>query len=424
VERDVTRQRALDEQLRAANRQSQLLAEQLSAEKSLLSEVLASIPHLVYWKDQDLRYTGVNQAFLSIRGIASEADVLERCETELAIRDELSAALADIEPGVLSSASAVDNHRLLLTGPERPGCSLLLSVLPQLGKDGQVRGVIGVAADVTHVSTLEQQLAQATRLESIGQLAAGIAHEINTPVQYVSDNTQFLIDSFDELLGALKTVRGMTTDGAGASPLPGALEHLDLDYLAEEIPSALTQSQEGLTRISQIVRAMKDFSHPGQGRSEADLNRMIESTVQVSRNEWRYVSELELDLAPDAGLVACYEGELKQVLLNIVVNAAQAIAQHREQTGGQDLGLIRIRTERLESAVRITISDNGPGMSEDVRRKVFDPFFTTKPVGKGTGQGLSMAYAVVVQKHEGQLTVTSAPDEGSTFAITLPQSSS
>jgi two-component system, NtrC family, sensor kinase len=421
VERDVTAQRALDERLRAATRQAKLLAEQLSVEKTLLSEVLASIPHLVYWKDQNLRYTGVNQAFLSIRALDPNVEVLERTEEELGVGDELTAALADIEPAVLVSGSAVDNQRLLLTGANRPACSLLLSVLPRLGEDGQVCGVIGVAADVTHVSTLEQQLAQATRLESIGQLAAGIAHEINTPVQYVSDNTQFLITSFAEVLDALRAVRSLGASGRESGELLRRLDEIDLDYLAEEIPSALIQSQEGLTRIGQIVRAMKDFSHPGQGRSEADLNRMIESTVQVSRNEWRYVCELHLDLSPDVGLVTCYEGELKQVLLNIVVNAAQAITTDGQHTGSHGLGCIRIRSERLPDAVRIVISDDGPGMSAEVKRKVFDPFFTTKPVGKGTGQGLSMAYAVIVQKHGGEIEVESAPGQGATFTITLPQ---
>jgi signal transduction histidine kinase len=326
---------------------------------------------------------------------------------------------------VLNSGDPAENQRLQITAPGRGAVDLLLSVLPQTDETGRVCGVIGVAADVTHLTTLEQQLAQATRLESIGQLAAGIAHEINTPVQYVSDNTRFLTDSFAEVLTTLRTVNDLS---AGDDPVAGqlrtALARMDLEFLAEEIPSALSQSQEGLTRVAQIVRAMKDFSHPGQGRAEADLNRAVESTVQVSRNEWRYVADLDLDLGPDLGMVPCFEGELKQVLLNIIVNAAQAIAEAPSHAGGQILGHIAIRTERTDDGVRITISDNGPGMDDAVRRKIFDPFFTTKPVGKGTGQGLSMAYAVIVQKHGGTLNVESVPGEGSTFTITLPDPSS
>ena len=429
VERDVTSRRTAEVQLRAASRQAELLASQLAGEKSLLTGVLSSIPHLVYWKDRALRYAGVNRAFLDLRGLPGDDDVLERTESELAV-DELSQVLADVEPRVLRSGEPASNLQVVLTGANGERRNLLLSVLPRWGGDGhaEVQGVIGVAADVTHLSELERQLAQASRLESIGQLAAGIAHEINTPVQYVSDNTTFVADSFTGILTVLSAVTNLLADaGSGAdgeSPwiarLREALGGVDVQFLAEEIPSALAQSQEGLTRVTQIVRAMKDFSHPGQGRTETDLNRAVESTVQVSRNEWRYVAELELNLSPDVGMVPCYEGELKQVLLNIVVNAAQAIGEDRARTGSSRPGRITVTTRRGPDAVQIVITDDGPGMPEQVRRRIFDPFFTTKPVGQGTGQGLSMAYAIVVQKHGGKLEVDSAPGAGATFTITLP----
>jgi PAS domain S-box-containing protein len=421
VERDITHQREADEQLRAATTKAHLLADQLRSEKALLSDVLGSIPHLVYWKDADLRYAGVNQAFLGLRSIADEDGVLERLEGDLDCSDELTAILAQLEPQVMATGRPVENQRLVLTTEGRPGCSLLLSVLPQTDEAGATCGVIGVAADVTLVSALEQQLAQASRLESIGQLAAGIAHEINTPVQYVSDNTRFLTESFDEVLTALRTMEPLADkEDSTAGQVRTVLSTIDLDFLGEEIPSALAQSLEGLDRVAQIVRAMKDFSHPGQGQVEADLNRAVESTVQVSRNEWRYVAELDLDLDPDVGMVRCHEGELKQALLNIVVNAAQAIAEGcGEGEAAGKSGHISLRTERTPNGVRITIADNGPGMDESVKAKIFDPFFTTKPVGKGTGQGLSMAYAVI-NKHGGTLAVDSVPNSGTSFTIDLP----
>jgi signal transduction histidine kinase len=383
--------------------------------------VLAAIPHLVYWKDDSLRYTGVNHAFLILRGVASKAEVLDRTEGELDITDELTAALSVIEPQVLATGQPVENQQIMLTTFDHRGLSMLLSVLPQVDENGKVGGVIGVATDVTHVTTLEQQLSQASRLESIGQLAAGIAHEINTPVQYVSDNTRFLDDTFQEVISTLRAVEALAVgDEPLVVQLRAILAGVDLEFVGEEIPSALGQSQEGLARITQIVRALKDFAHPGQGRAEADLNRAVESTVQVSRNEWRYVANLDLDLDPEVGMVKCYEGELKQVLLNIVVNAAQAIAGECARTGSQVLGQIRLRTERVPAGVRITVSDDGPGMEEAVRTKIFDPFFTTKPVGQGTGQGLSLAYASIVQKHGGKLSVVSTPGGGSTFTIDLP----
>jgi two-component system NtrC family sensor kinase len=165
---------------------------------------------------------------------------------------------------------------------------------------------------------------------------------------------------------------------------------------------------------------MKDFSHPGRGRAVVDLNRAVETTVQVSRNEWKYVADMVLDFDAEAGQVPCYEGELKQVLLNIIVNAAQAISLRRTRSGAHDLGRITISTCRRGNEARIVIVDDGVGMDEATRVRVFDPFFTTKDVGHGTGQGLSLAHAIIVQKHGGRIEVASSPGEGSCFTVALP----
>jgi signal transduction histidine kinase len=199
-----------------------------------------------------------------------------------------------------------------------------------------------------------------------------------------------------------------------------ALAEMDVEFIADEIPEALSQSLEGLDRVAQIVRAMKDFSHPGSGRSECDVNRAVESTTQVSSSEWKHVAELTLDLDPEVGLVPCYEGELKQVLLNLIVNAAQAIGQPLTSGGGGPLGHIQATTRRDRDVIRITISDDGPGMSPETKLRVFDPFFTTKAVGQGTGQGLSIAHAIIVNKHGGTIQVESAPGAGAVFELTLP----
>jgi signal transduction histidine kinase len=286
-------------------------------------------------------------------------------------------------------------------------------VMPHVGPGGELEGCIGVGTDVTHVSELERRLAQANRLESIGQLAAGIAHEINTPVQFISDNTRFLTDAFAEILPALRAMASHETAAA-------VLGALDLEFIGDEVPSALEQSLEGLQRVTRIVHAMKDFSHPGDGRADVDVNRAIDSTVQVARSEWKYVAEVDLDLDDTVGMVSCYEGEFKQVVLNIVINAAQALTEQRERGERDDLGRISIRTRRTEDHVRIEIADDGPGMPAAVQARIFDPFFTTKPVGRGTGQGLSMARSVIVQKHGGSIDVKTAPGAGATFVIRLP----
>ena len=393
----------------------------LSAEKTLLSDVLGSIPQLVYWKDAELRYAGANRAFLDIRGLAGLDDVIGRSEELLGCDDSVARALPVMEARAIAQRERVD-ERITVNLPDERVLHLLAAVLPQLDHEtGEVTGVIGVATDVTQVSALEHQLAQGSRLESIGQLAAGVAHEINTPVQYVADNTQFLDSSVNEVLNALRSVEQLSMgEDATAAALREIIGGLDLDFMAEEMPAALQQSAEGLDRVAKIVRAMKDFSHPGEGRTAADLNRAIESTAQVSRNEWRYIADLELDLGPDVGMVRCYEGELKQVLLNMVVNAAQAIAEQEENAGTERRGRITARTRRDGDSVTITIEDDGPGMPESVKQRIFDPFFTTKPVGKGTGQGLSIAYACIVTKHGGTLTVDSEVGRGTSFTMVLP----
>jgi len=437
---DITRGMQTQEELHRITHEAQSLAAALAEEKTLLAEVLSSIPHLVYWKGPDLRYRGVNDAFITMRGLPDADSVLGRTEEELDTDDVLRQLLSQIEPGVLRTGERVEGLRTDIVCPDGEQRTLLLTVLPHLDERGDPRdtqtGVIGVGADVTRITYLERQLAQANRLESIGQLAAGVAHEINTPMQYVTDNTRFLSDVFGEITGVLERTAELmgpeTAEILRANPdcpvgtvvreLLADLAGADLDFAVTEVPQALTQSLEGLERVTHIVRAMKDFSHPGQGLTDTDLNQAIQTTVDISRNEWKYVARLDLDLDPGVGVVPCHANEFKQVILNLIVNAAQAIEEQRGSGGTQDIGNIRIATLRQDDGVRIQVTDDGPGMSEEVRRRIFDPFFTTKEVGKGTGQGLSLAYATIVQQHHGTLDVVSSPGNGAQFTITIPTS--
>ena len=196
-------------------------------------------------------------------------------------------------------------------------------------------------------------------------------------------------------------------------------EEVEVDYLAEEVPIAIGQSLEGVERISKIVRSMKDFSHPGTDNLEnIDLNHAIESTINVSRNEWKYVAEMVTEFDSRLAAVPCFSGELNQVILNMIVNAAHAIKDSRNES--DPLGTITISTKLADDDAEIRITDSGCGMTEEVRKRIFDPFFTTKGVGKGTGQGLAIAYAVIVDKHNGSLSVASEPGKGTTFIIRLP----
>lgn len=280
--------------------------------------------------------------------------------------------------------------------------------------------------DTSERHLLEVQLAQAQKLESIGQLAAGVAHEINTPIQYVGDNTRFLEESFRNLDRVLTTYDSLTRAAEGAGILleevqqvRAAAEEADLEYLHDEIPRAIRQSEEGVDRVATIVKAMKEFSHPGSGEMKAiDLNHAIESTLTVSRNEWKYVADAVTEFDPQLPAVRCLPGEFNQVILNLVVNAAHAIADVKMR--GTTKGRITVSTRRLGDWAEVRVRDTGTGIPEAVRPRIFTPFFTTKEVGRGTGQGLAIAHTVIVKKHGGTLEFETEEGKGTTFIIRMP----
>jgi signal transduction histidine kinase len=274
-------------------------------------------------------------------------------------------------------------------------------------------------------SRIEMQLRHAQKMESIGQLAAGIAHEINTPVQYVGDNAIFLKDSFVSVLQLvshydrlLEQARQSGTRGEWAAEVEVVRKDSDIGFLHSEIPKAIQQAQEGIVQIAEIVRAMKAFSHPGSAAKQpADLNQGIANTIVVARNQWKAVADLTTDFQVDLPPVVCHPGEIWQALLNVIVNAAQAVgAVVKDGERGQ----ITASTRRDGDWVEIRITDTGGGIPEDIRGRVFDPFFTTKAVGSGTGQGLAIAQAIVVQKHGGTIAFENGPGRGTAFIIRLP----
>lgn len=296
-----------------------------------------------------------------------------------------------------------------------------------MSHNAEQRELLIIGSDVTERKGLEEQLRQAQKLEAIGQLAAGIAHEINTPTQYVGDNTNFLKESWAALAPLLGIARRMREEAAAGPISPATLEDFDRcaksadpEYLEAEIPRAIEQSLEGIQRVARIVRAMKEFSHPGsEEKQPADINKAIETTVTVARNEWKYVADVELKFAADLPLVPCHLGEFNQVILNLIINAAHAIAQVVGD-GGKGKGKITISTYQCDDSVEIAISDTGAGIPEHIRSRIFEPFFTTKPLGKGTGQGLALAHNVVVRRCGGKLWFETEPGKGTTFYILMP----
>jgi PAS domain S-box-containing protein len=298
--------------------------------------------------------------------------------------------------------------------------------LPVEGLDGEPL-FVGALRDISERRALEGRLLQARKLEAIGQLAAGIAHEINTPTQYVTDNLRFVGESAGALLALIAAWEPVVAAARDAGIDPVLLEkaevartQAEVDLLSQDIPLATAQGLEGLARIAEIVRAMNHFSNAGsKERAAVDLNRAIESTATVAGSHWKPVAELELALDPALPPVPCVMGELNQVFLNLLVNAAQAITERLGPVPEQ-LGRIRFSTRCDGDAAEIRVADNGAGIPEAIRDRIFDPFFTTKPVGKGTGHGLAIAHAVVVEQHGGSIRCESEVGVGTTFVIRLP----
>ena len=299
------------------------------------------------------------------------------------------------------------------------------SVFPVI-EEGNITGAVVCFSDISERRRMEIELRHAQKLEAVGSLAAGIAHEINTPIQFVGDNTRFLQDSFRDGMEMVRKYEDIYA-AAVAGPVPKQMleelkevcTRIDWEYLRAEIPNAMEQMLDGVARVAKIVRAMKEFSHVDRSseKAPADLNKALESTLIVARSELKYVADVETEygtLPP----VICHAGDLNQVFLNLLVNAAHAIADVVKDSG--ERGRIVVRTKNEEDWVEVSISDTGGGIPEGVREKIFNPFFTTKEVGKGTGQGLTLARAIVVEKHGGTLSFETEVGRGTTFYVRLP----
>jgi PAS domain S-box-containing protein len=302
-----------------------------------------------------------------------------------------------------------------------------MNISPIFGREYTLTGYILLGADITERITMERRLSQAQKLESIGQLAAGIAHEINTPMQYIGDNASFLQISFTKLGALLEKYDEILTAAENGHVSPELVQQvkifirdIELDYLTSEIPLAISQTLEGIQHVVEIVRAMKGFSHPGVKKmTPVNINKALLDTLTVARNEWKYVATAETDFTPDLPDVMCLPGEMNQVFLNIIVNAADSIADIVGD-GTKGKGKISIQTRLEKDWVEVRISDTGTGIPEENRNRIFEPFYTTKEVGKGTGQGLAIAYDIVEVKHGGTLTFDTRKGEGTTFIIRIP----
>lgn len=425
-------------------------------ERWMLDSMLDGLPAIIYFKDLDDRYVRVSKSYLEVTGLDSPDDILGRTDHESGMGTEQADELRRQHQRLISGQIEMFDEEEHIVGRARTGWyrSTKRAILDDCGN---IVGVFGVSLDITkrrraeeavvafseqlsatnqqlqetldELANAQSELVQARKLEAIGQLAAGVAHEINTPIQFVADNTHFTGEAIEDLLDVVASAEVLASALAGCDQLPAPVSEAigryrerlaaaDVDYLRAELPQAIEQTIEGTRRVSEIVRALKDFAHPANDRpNPVDLNRAIESTIAVSKNEWKTVAAVEFDPDPTLPHVTALAGPLQQAVLILVVNAAQAIASHRTE----GLGTISITTEHDDDWVSIAVTDDGPGIPPEIHDRLFEPFFTTKAVGKGSGQGLPVAHSVVVQRHGGQLTFESEVGVGTTFTIRIPR---
>ena len=384
-----------------------LAPEPAISEGDLLRTVIDLIPALIYAKDIHGRFIVCNRFTARSMGTTS-TEAIGKTDFDFYPEEMARRFHADEEHVLASGQAIIDREESALdleTGQTR---ELLTSKVPLHDRQGRTIGIVGTGRNVTQLKEAERRLASAERLESIGRLAAGIAHEINTPVQYVGDSIYFIRDVLSELLDGIPA--------AGAAG-PAAAEP-QREQLRGELTAAVERAIEGLERIGEIIRSMKEFSYPDQSdMSGVDLNRAIQSTLVVARNTYKYVADVETQLG-ELPLVSCFGGLINQVILNLVVNAAHAIADKVKDTGAR--GRITVSTYVEQGHAVIAIDDTGAGIPQLIQSHIFDPFFTTKEVGRGTGQGLALCRNIVVKGHGGSLTFDTRLGEGTTFYVRLP----
>ena len=402
----------LEQMIEDKTRNLYLAQDELRANNDFMAGVLGSMESAVVVTDADGVVIDVQGATESLTGRARD--------------DLVGGHLGDLVAfdGALTGPADLVGASVQAELTTHTGTTPVLLATSRIRDEGAGEFVL-LATDVSEQRRLEIELRHAQKLESVGQLAAGVAHEINTPIQFVGDSLNFIgeavVDSL-ELITAYRSLRDAATAGAVPTETVAALkdleEELDIEFIEEEAPRAIERSREGIRRVAEIVSAMKQFSHPGgSDLGPTDLNTIVENTLVVAKNEYKYVAELQTDLGAVPEVMA-NPGDIGQVILNLIVNAAHAIADRI--AGTDQLGRIGVSTVVHADGVALTITDTGGGVPAEIQDRIFDPFFTTKDPGRGTGQGLAIARSIVVDRHGGRLDLSVEPGAGSTFTVWLP----
>lgn len=411
---DVSRYR-LERSITLSAEEMTELAGKLAAERDRLRVIFDSAAVGMLQANMDGVIIECNDTSAALLGMRRE-DLIGRSWREFIHPEDRTEEWATRSPLVLDQPLSIERRYV-----HRGGYDVWAAVTVSTVRD-PVSGVpisnIAVQRDITAQRHLEMSLRHAQKLEAVGKLAAGVAHEINTPLQFVGDNVEFMRNAFGELLALYDGVRELVSNER-APDLARLEAGADIAFIREEGPRAVVSARDGVTHMSKIVRAMKVLAHHEHDDAPrlVDVNALLETAMILARSETKYVAEVTAELGEIPSIMG-FGDDLTQVFVNLIVNAAHAVGDVVKGTGTH--GTIRVRTELTRRAVLITIRDSGCGMPEAVRPRVFEPFFTTKDVGRGTGQGLALAHAIVVDKHAGEITFETQVGQGTTFYVALP----
>jgi PAS domain S-box-containing protein len=404
------------------------------SDREFLNAVLETVTDTIYFKDSKSRILRASASLARQNGYSSPSQLSGLTDFTLYTNEYAIPSFED-EQKILSTGQPVtdkEEKESYIDGRVR---WVSTSKYPLRNRDGKTVGTFGITRDITERKAAEQerkelelQMNLSQKLESIGRLAAGVAHEINTPAQFISDNMQFIkkvLRPVPSLFASYQALRDCVVRGEDTRAALDEIARLEaqtrMDAVMKELPLTVDDVLEGLSRVISIVKSLRDFSHSSSGsKSMFDLNHCVETTGAISRHEWKYVADLELNLAPGLPSVRGNVDEINQVILNLIVNAAQAIDERKKKSGDDTKGRIVVSTASEDGFVVLAVEDNGCGIPAEVQPRLFEPFFTTKDVGKGTGQGLAICRSVVVKEHGGQISFESEPGKGARFIVRLP----
>ena len=398
-----------------------------ATDQDFLNALLNNLPDWIYFKDKSGRYLRASKSLATHVGKDDPRDLIGHTHFDFSTVERAAAIHAD-EQTILETQQPILDHEEKETLPDGRVVWVSTTKLPLHNLEGDPIGTFGVSRDITarkHTEqegrALELQLQLSHKLESIGMLAAGVAHEINTPTQFITDNTRFLQGAFGQLSAAINRYRtilaGLPAHAADAAKIE---DETELDYNLAEIPRTLEQTIDGLGRVARIVGSLKEFSHPHTlERKPADLNRAIATTISVARHEWKYVADVVTEFDPALPAVPCILDEFNQVILNLIINACHAIGDALKITRAEK-GVITIRTRHDATSAWVEVCDTGVGIPPEIHDRIFELFFTTKRADKGTGQGLALVRNIIVQHHGGAVDFITEVGRGTTFRIQLP----